>query len=71
MCLSLEREKKTTLRVDIIDDGKGLPAGLQAGVGLMSMRERAIELGGEWSIGAANGGGTHVTATLPLVGLED
>ena len=32
--------------VDVVDDGRGLPAEPVAGVGLASMRERAAELGG-------------------------
>lgn len=54
------------LRVEIEDDGAGLPAGLRAGVGLRSMRERAEELGGRLSITAGPYGGTRVQAVLPL-----
>jgi signal transduction histidine kinase len=48
----------------IADDGVGLPADYRPGVGLVSMRERAEELGGTLEIAVA--GGTRVTATLPL-----
>ncbi|MET7402407.1 sensor histidine kinase [Dactylosporangium sp. NPDC005572] len=48
------------------DDGVGLPAGTRPGVGTLSMRERAEELGGTLDIGPATGGGTAVTARLPL-----
>ncbi len=34
------------LRLEILDDGLGLPEGYRAGVGLTSIRERAAELGG-------------------------
>jgi signal transduction histidine kinase len=54
------------LRVEIEDDGAGLPAGLRAGVGLRSMRERAEELGGRLSVSPGAQGGTRVQATLPL-----
>jgi signal transduction histidine kinase len=55
------------LRVEISDDGRGLPAELCAGVGLASMRERAVELGGGTSlIEPLPTGGTRVVATLPL-----
>jgi signal transduction histidine kinase len=37
-----------------------------AGVGLVSLRERAAELGGRCSVTAAPGGGTVVRAELPL-----
>ena len=35
------------LRLEIRDDGSGLPDGYRAGMGLHSIRERAAELGGE------------------------
>jgi signal transduction histidine kinase len=54
------------LRLEIEDDGAGLPAGLRAGVGLRSMRERAEELGGQLSVTRGPRGGTRVQAILPL-----
>ncbi|GAB4481646.1 MAG: hypothetical protein Kow00124_29660 [Anaerolineae bacterium] len=68
--LSVERGGRPALRVDIIDDGSGLPGQLQPGVGLISMRERAAGLGGGCTVRAAAGGGTHVSATLPLDGMK-
>jgi signal transduction histidine kinase len=56
------------LRVEIVDDGVGLPATRdpeRAGVGLASLRERAAELGGTCAIESASGGGTRVMAHLP------
>ncbi|MFN8512546.1 MAG: hypothetical protein U0232_16455 [Thermomicrobiales bacterium] len=50
----------------IADDGVGIAAGRRAGVGLASMRERAEELGGTCIIEPNPGGGTRVTARLPL-----
>ena len=38
------------LRLEVRDDGAGLPADLRAGVGLASMRERATEPGGTCTI---------------------
>lgn len=58
---------KPMLRVQIIDDGAGMPENYRAGVGIRSMRERAEELGGWLSIQAANPQGTWVSAWLPLV----
>jgi signal transduction histidine kinase len=55
-----------TLDVEIIDDGIGLPRDRQAGVGLISMRERAEELGGSFMDGSGPEGGTRVFASLPL-----
>ena len=54
------------LLVEVRDDGVGLPAEVQPGVGLLSMRERAAELGGDCTIEALAAGGTRVLAILPL-----
>jgi signal transduction histidine kinase len=54
------------LRIAICDDGVGLPAGHRAGMGLHSMRERAEELGGTFAVRTRAGGGTCITARLPL-----
>jgi len=56
------------LRVEVSDDGRGLPDGHSAGVGLTSMRERAAELGGTCVIERNPAGGTRVVATLPVTG---
>jgi signal transduction histidine kinase len=54
------------LRVEITDDGLGLPALRHIGVGLLSMRERAEELGGTCIVERHPAGGTRVLARLPL-----
>lgn len=54
------------LWVEVSDDGVGLPAQAPAGVGLRSMRERALEVGGTWQVASAAGGGATVRAGLPL-----
>ncbi|HEX5140669.1 MAG TPA: sensor histidine kinase, partial [Dehalococcoidia bacterium] len=54
------------LIVQVEDDGVGLPDIRRPGVGLISMRERAEELGGSCIVGRAPGGGTSVVARLPL-----
>jgi two-component system, NarL family, sensor kinase len=55
------------LRLAVHDDGVGLHATPQRpGLGLRSMAERATELGGSCTVGAAATGGTLVTALLPL-----
>lgn len=53
------------LVVSVTDDGVGIPAEAESGVGLVSMRERAAELGGAVRISSPVGGGTTVTAWLP------
>jgi signal transduction histidine kinase len=54
------------LRVEVRDDGRGMPEGWRAGVGVTAMRERAAELGGTLSIGPGDPRGTVVRAILPL-----
>jgi two-component system, NarL family, sensor kinase len=56
------------LRLEVDDDGLGLPQDRHAGVGLTSMRERATELGGSFDIAPAAGGGTLIRVELPLPG---
>jgi two-component system NarL family sensor kinase len=56
------------LQLEIEDDGDGLPEGFQAGVGLNSMQERTLELGGRLVIQAGSNGGTRVLALFPLTG---
>ena len=65
--LSMNRD---VLELNIRDDGQGLAAGHPSGIGLTSMRERAEELGGSCQVTGLTGGGTQVSARLPLIGLE-
>jgi signal transduction histidine kinase len=53
------------LCIEIVDNGDGLPV-YHAGVGIVSMRERATELGGWCTIQSRPGGGTIVRACLPI-----
>jgi len=59
-------EQAGVLRLEVTDDGRGIPEGRRAGVGLSSMRERAGELGGSCSIETLPSGGASVRAILPL-----
>ncbi len=54
-----------SLHVVVEDDGVGLPEQYRAGVGIMSMRERAAELGGSCTIIRREPSGTTVRAVLP------
>jgi signal transduction histidine kinase len=54
------------LDLEITDDGRGLPPDFHPGVGVNSMRERAQELGGKFTINNAAPTGTTVRAHLPL-----
>jgi PAS domain S-box-containing protein len=58
-----------TLQVEIQDDGKGLSIGSQLdrnSFGIIGMRERALNLGGELSITSEAGKGTLVALCMPL-----
>ncbi len=66
MCLTLD-EMAGRLSLSIQDDGCGLSPSRGVGVGLVSMRERAEELGGTWTIEQVPTGGTRVLARLPYV----
>jgi signal transduction histidine kinase len=54
------------LLVEVADDGTGIDPEAQAGVGLVSLRERAAELGGRIDVTCPASGGTVVSARLPL-----
>jgi len=53
------------LLLEVADDGVGIAAEREAGVGLLSLRERADELGGRTEITCPSSGGTVVRAWLP------
>ena len=63
ICLILTHE----LRLEIVDDGVGLSAQKQQGLGLLSMQERAAELGGRCVVEMAVPHGTRIIAILPLL----
>jgi signal transduction histidine kinase len=62
--IRLTRDK--AFHVEVIDNGDGMDVDARAGVGIKSMQERAMELGGSCTITAADGGGTRVRADLPM-----
>ena len=61
-----DNQDKAGINLEICDDGCGLSVNYRAGVGCQSMRERAAELGGRFSMETQSGGGTRVQAWLPL-----
>lgn len=72
--ISLRRTTRPTgeeLLVEVSDDGVGVPSEVEAGVGLVSLRERAAELGGRSEIVCPPSGGTLVRARLPLRSSHD
>jgi PAS domain S-box-containing protein len=57
-----------TLRLEVEDDGKGMPPAAQRGrsLGLKGMRERVHYHGGQLEVGAAPRGGTRVKMWIPV-----
>lgn len=53
------------LRLQVHDDGRGLGAGRRDGLGLITMRERAQQLGGTFAINGRPGA-TRIDVALPL-----
>ncbi len=64
--VSIDRVGDDCLRLEIADDGIGLPDEYRAGVGIASMRERAAELGGQCTVERRAPKGTLVRAVVPL-----
>jgi len=61
-----------SLRCVVEDDGVGFnPEDVRRGFGLHSMADRAGALGGELTITSAAGGGTRVTARLPIAAADN
>ncbi|MEO7941973.1 MAG: histidine kinase [Marmoricola sp.] len=57
---------RSSLLLEVTDDGSGLSGRGHAGVGLASMAERAAELGGTLTISRVEPRGTRVSAVLPM-----
>jgi signal transduction histidine kinase len=70
-CTVLLHRDDGLLRLEVCDDGQGLPVQRRAGMGMVSMSERATELGGSWQATQRPGGGTLVRATLPTAPQTD
>lgn len=61
-------DDEDALVVEVGDDGRGISSDRTAGVGLLSLRERAAELGGHAVVSCPEAGGTVVRAVLPRAG---
>ncbi|MGB0733168.1 MAG: sensor histidine kinase [Pontibacterium sp.] len=55
------------LQVIVSDNGKGFSAGALPNIGVMSMHERANQLGGQLTLESTNGSGTQVCFTRELL----
>jgi signal transduction histidine kinase len=63
---SVRLSRNGALELVVEDDGGGLATAARAGVGLVSMRERAAELGGTLQVAPRPARGTVVRALLPV-----
>ncbi|MGO4613074.1 sensor histidine kinase [Nocardia sp. 2YAB30] len=55
----------TATTIEVVDDGRGLPAGSASGSGLAGLRERVRAAGGTLTLSAPKEGGVRVRATVP------
>jgi signal transduction histidine kinase len=67
-CHIILQAEQDCLRLEVSDNGIGLPEDVRSGVGLTSMRERALELGGDFAVQNTLNGGLRLTARLPMEG---
>ncbi|MFF2453506.1 sensor histidine kinase [Isoptericola sp. NPDC058082] len=56
------------VRLEVTDDGRGLPPGQVDGLGLAGMRERVSAVGGTLVVEPGEGGGTRVEVHVPASG---
>jgi signal transduction histidine kinase len=59
-------QRGDALALEIDDDGRGFAGSDSAGLGLVTMRERAQQLGGSIEVASGPGRGTRVRVELPL-----
>lgn len=64
------RWSPTRLDVEVADDGRGVAESSSGGHGLVGIRERVALYGGTVRLEPVTGGGTRLSATLPLKGPE-
>jgi signal transduction histidine kinase len=58
-------EPDGSLRLEVVDDGRGIDAAAVEGFGLRGMRERVTSGGGRLEVSGVGTGGTRVRVTLP------
>lgn len=61
------RRHRGAIEFEVIDDGAGFSSETQLGLGLLSIVDRVEALGGTAEVRSTPGGGTSVTATIPLL----
>ncbi|MCK9796171.1 sensor histidine kinase, partial [Isoptericola sp. 4D.3] len=56
------------LRIEVVDDGRGLPPGHAEGLGLAGMRDRVSAVGGTLDVAPGEHGGTRGEVHVPAGG---
>jgi signal transduction histidine kinase len=64
------RVREEGVVVEVADDGRGFGPSVTSGVGLMSMRERTLAIGGELEVDSEPGEGTIVRLRVPESALQ-
>lgn len=65
-CRVAVRYEADRLTVEVTDDGRGFGEDAAVGIGLESIHARALEVGGAAEVHSTPGGGTRVSAWLPV-----
>ena len=65
-CTVRLRVESATLALEVVDDGRGLPAGFRWHGGLLGMQERVGMAGGDLTLVPASSGGLCLRAVFPL-----
>ncbi|QAY70063.1 sensor histidine kinase [Xylanimonas protaetiae] len=67
--LTLDGGGAERVRLEVVDDGAGIPPGAPEGYGLRGMRDRVVAVGGTLAVTSGGDGGTVLTVLLPARGL--
>lgn len=65
-CTAVLEANADKVTISVCDDGRGIDRTVEAGVGLIAMRERSEELGGTFKI-VSSTDGTEIMASFPLM----
>jgi two-component system sensor histidine kinase UhpB len=69
-CAGAAKPKAGVIKVQVSDNGRGFPSDSQPGLGLTGMSQRIRALGGAFELQPRAGGGTVVSARIPVDAIE-
>jgi two-component system, NarL family, sensor kinase len=70
-CCTIELEFNKEVTVKLSDNGRGFPDRYNPGVGITSMRERAVELGGRFQLRSSVEGGAEIIVRIPFQQIQE